>query len=249
MTGLLAGKNVIVTGGSRGIGRGVVLGLARAGATVVTCYRTEGEHVETLRRELKDLGGDHRLVRADVTEVADVERLVAEARDTGRPLHGLVHNAGVISHVPFADLTPQEWHRVVDTSLTAAFLVLNKALPLMGEGSSVVAVGSRVATVGIPLRAHYTAAKAGLVGFMRSLTKELSPRGIRVNVVAPGMIETEEAEKLSPEQRQAYAQRYAQIIAMGRFGRPEDVADAVAFLLSDRAAYITGETLNVDGGI
>ena len=249
MTGQLAGKNAIVTGGTRGIGRGITLGLATAGANVVACYRTEGEHVEALAQELKETPGTHRLIRADVTDAEDVERLVGAARSIHRPLHGLVHNAGVISHVPFSELTPQEWHRVVDTSLTAAYLVVNKTLPLMTAGSSVVAIGSRVATIGFPLGAHYTAAKAGLVGLMRSLTKELSPQGIRVNVVAPGMIETEEAARLSPEQRRAYPERYSQRVALGRLGRPEDVANAVAFLLSDQSSYITGATLHVDGGV
>ncbi|MFE9658343.1 SDR family NAD(P)-dependent oxidoreductase [Micromonospora sp. NPDC006431] len=249
MIGQLAGKNVIVTGGARGIGRGITLGLAAAGANVVACYRTEGEHVEALAHQLKETPGSHRLIRADVTDVVDVERLVDEAGSGHRTLHGLVHNAGVISPVRFAELTPQEWHRVVDTTLTAAYLLVNKALPLMTAGTSVVAIGSRAATVGIPLRAHYTAAKAGLVGLMRSLAKELSPQGIRVNVVAPGTIETEEAARDSSAERLAYVERHRQIIALRRYGRPEEVADAVTFLLSDQSSYITGETLHVDGGI
>ncbi|MEV4173364.1 MULTISPECIES: SDR family NAD(P)-dependent oxidoreductase [unclassified Nonomuraea] len=250
MSQQLSGKTVLVTGGSRGIGREITLGVARAGANVVSCYRQEGEHIEHLAGELKNIPGDHQLVRADVTVPAEVEQLVAGVRDGYGALHGIVHNAGVISHVPFGQLPLDEWHRVVDTSLTAAYLVINRALPLLSEGSSVVAIGSRVATVGIPLRSHYTAAKSALIGLVRGLTKELGPSGIRVNLVSPGMIETPEAAaKLSPEQRRAYEERYADIIAMGRFGRPQDIAEAVLFLLSDRSAYITGENINVDGGI
>ncbi|MFG2053141.1 SDR family NAD(P)-dependent oxidoreductase [Micromonospora sp. NPDC048930] len=249
MTGQLAGRNVIVTGGARGIGRGITLRLATAGANVVVCYRTEGPHLEALARQLADTPGRHRLVRADVTDAGDVERLVGDARSSHRTVHGLVHNAGVISTVPFGELTPQEWHRVVDTSLTAAYLVVNKTLPLMTAGASVVAIGSRAATVGIPLRAHYTAAKAGLVGLMRSLSKELSPQGVRVNVVVPGMIETEEAVRAGNEQRRAFVENHSHRIPLGRYGRPEEVANAVTFLLSDQSSYITGETLHVDGGI
>jgi 3-oxoacyl-[acyl-carrier protein] reductase len=137
----------------------------------------------------------------------------------------------------------------MDTSLTAGYLVVQEALPLLSAGSSVVFIGSRVATVGIPLRGHYTAAKAGLVGLARSLAKEFGSRGIRVNVVAPGVIETEEAAKLSAEERRAYEQRYKSLIALGRFGRPADIARAVLFLASDLSGYVTGETINVDGGI
>ncbi|MEW9547195.1 SDR family NAD(P)-dependent oxidoreductase [Nonomuraea sp. NPDC050783] len=246
----LSDKTVLVTGGSRGIGRAITLAVARAGANVVSCYRQDGEHIDALAGELKNVPGDHQLVKADVTVPGEVDALVEGVRERHGRLHGIVHNAGVISHVPFGALTLDEWNRVVDTSLTAAYLVVNRALPLLSEGASVVAIGSRVATVGIPLRAHYTAAKSGLIGLVRGLTKELSPSGIRVNLVSPGMIETPEAAaKLSPEQRRAYEERYADIIAMRRFGRPEDIAGAVLFLLSEQSAYITGENINVDGGI
>ncbi|MFF0248928.1 SDR family NAD(P)-dependent oxidoreductase [Streptosporangium sandarakinum] len=239
----LAGKKALVTGGTRGIGRGVVLALARAGADVLTCYRNESEHVGTLERELKAIGGDHHVVRADVGSPEEIDRLIDECRTRLGRLDVVVNNAGVISHVPFADLPVEEWHRVVDTNLTAAYLVTQKALPLFGESASVVNVGSRVATVGIPLRAHYTAAKAGLAGLCRSLAKELGPRGVRVNVVAPGVIATE--AELSPE----VLARYRQMTAVRRLGRTEEIANTVLFLASDLAGYITGETVNVDGGI
>ncbi|MBP2708282.1 SDR family oxidoreductase [Microbispora sp. RL4-1S] len=234
----LTGKRALVTGGTRGIGRACVRALAEAGADVVVCHRQGGEPVETLSRELRLTGGDHRFVQADVSRPDDVARLIGEC---GPHLDILVNNAGVISHVPFHELSLEEWQRIVDTNLTAAFAVTQRALPLLTGGSSVVFVGSKVATVGMPLRAHYTASKAGLVGLSRTLCKELGPRGIRVNVVQPGIIQTMDipADRLK---------HYEAIVSLGRLGRPEEIANVVTFLASDLAAYITGETLNVDGG-
>ncbi|GAA3213991.1 SDR family NAD(P)-dependent oxidoreductase [Nonomuraea helvata] len=239
----LTAKKILVTGGSRGIGRGVVLGLARAGADVVTCYRTEGEAVTSLARELKETGGDHHLVRADVSNPADVDDLVEHCRTSYGSLDVVVHNAGVISHIPFAELPLEEWQRVVANNLGGPYLVTQRALPLLSEGGSVIFVGSRVATVGIPLRAHYTATKAGLVGLTRSLAKELGPRGIRVNVVAPGPIQTEEP---TPP---AVLERYQKMIPLGRLGDVSDIAGVVGFLSSDLSRFVNGETINVDGGI
>lgn len=249
MTIALNDRTVLVTGGTRGIGRAVVLGLAAAGANVVTCYRNDGEHVETLSRELKATAGEHRVIRADVTDPAAVARLFTEIESAYGRLDAVVSNAGVISHVPFAELPLDEWHRVLDSHLTGAFLVVQRALPLLGDGASVVIVGSRVATVGLPLRSHYTAAKAGLVGLARSLSKELGKRGVRVNVIEPGVIETEEAAKLPPEQYQALQERYRQLTAIGRLGTPDEVADVALFLVSDLSRYVTGACVAVDGGI
>jgi 3-oxoacyl-[acyl-carrier protein] reductase len=239
----LSGRKALVTGGTRGIGREITLALARAGADVVVCYRKDGEHVEQLARELKEIAGDHHVVRADVSDTADVRALADECRARFGGLDVVVNNAGVISHEPFERLAVDEWRRVLDTNLTGAYLVAQAALPLLRTGGSIVNIGSRVATVGIPLRAHYTAAKAGLIGLTRSLCKELGPRGIRVNLVAPGVIATE--AELSEEVRA----RYEGMTALRRLGAPADVAAVVCFLASDLAAYVTGETIHVDGGI
>ncbi|BCL16756.1 SDR family NAD(P)-dependent oxidoreductase [Micromonospora sagamiensis] len=249
MEQLLAGKNALVTGGTRGIGRAIVLTLAKAGANVVTCYRSEGEAVESLARELKDTPGQHHLVRADVGDAEQIDQLLAECKVRLGSLDVVVNNAGVISHIGYDDLSLADWHAVVDTNLTGTFLVIQKALPLMGEGASVVNIGSRVAKVGIPMRAHYTAAKAGLVGLTRSLCKELGRRGIRVNLVEPGVIATEEMARLTPEQRAAMEARYAQLTSLGRLGHVDEVAEVVLFLASDKSRYVSGAQIPVDGGI
>lgn len=245
----LTDRNVLVTGGTRGIGRAIVLTLARAGANVLTCHRQENEAASSLVRELKEIPGDHHVVRADVGDPAQVRRLLEVARERYGSLDAVVNNAGVISHIPFEKLPEDEWHRVLDTHLTAAYLVTQQALPLLGEGASVVNIGSRVATVGLPQRAHYTAAKAGLIGLTRSLCKELGGRGIRVNMVDPGVIETEAAAELPPEQYEALQARYRALTSLGRLGAPDEVADVVLFLAGDLSRYVTGTALAVDGGI
>ncbi|MDV7222882.1 SDR family NAD(P)-dependent oxidoreductase [Streptomyces prunicolor] len=245
----LHGKKLIVTGGTRGIGRGIVLAAARAGADVLTCHRQESEAVDSLTAALKETAGDHHVLRADVGDTAEVDRLVGEAKDRFGRLDGIVNNAGVISHIPFAELPAEEWSRILDTNLTAAYRIIQQALPLLGAGSSVVNIGSRGAAAGIPLRAHYTAAKAAMIGLTRSLAKELGPQGIRVNVVAPGVIETEAFATMPAGRADGMRATYSRKTALARLGTVEELAGPVLFLLSDAAAYITGETLNVDGGI
>ncbi|WP_033324678.1 SDR family NAD(P)-dependent oxidoreductase [Streptomyces yerevanensis] len=245
----LRDKKLLVTGGTRGIGRGIVLAAARAGADVLTCYRQESEYVESLRRELKETGGDHHVVRADVGEIAEVDGLVEEAGNRYGRLDGIVNNAGTITHIPFAELRADEWSRVIDTNLTASYRVIQQALPLLGAGGSIVNIGSRGAAAGIPLRAHYTAAKAAMIGLTRSLAKELGGKGIRVNVVAPGVIETEAFAAMPTERAEGLRATYSQKTALARLGTVEELAAPVLFLLSDLSGYVTGETINVDGGI
>src|SRR5712692_7480596 len=156
----LAGKHALVTGGSRGIGRAIAMALARAGADVVVCYRAPGPAVDSLASQLKETGGDHHVVQADVTSAEDVDRLADECRARLGSLDVVVNNAGAISHIPVERLPLEEWHRVVNTSLTGAFTVIQKTLPLLGTGASIISIGSRAAHAGIPARSHYTAEKA-----------------------------------------------------------------------------------------
>lgn len=245
----LKNRKILVTGGTRGIGRGIALAAARAGADVLTCHRQEGPAADSLAADLKEAGGDHHVVRVDLAGPEGADRLMAEVRERFGRLDGVVNNAGVISHIPFGELPEDEWHRVVDTNLTAAYRIVQRSLPLMGAGGSIVNIGSRGAAAGIPLRAHYTAAKSAMIGLTRSLAKEFGGRGIRINVLAPGVIETEAMAAMPADRAESLRATYAAKTSLGRLGTVDEVAGAALFLLSPASAYITGETLNVDGGI
>ncbi|GDY31041.1 SDR family NAD(P)-dependent oxidoreductase [Gandjariella thermophila] len=241
----LHGKRVLVTGGTRGIGRATTLAFARAGAWVLACHHSADEAAESLARELKDLGERNGVVRADVTSRRDVERLADVVRTEWERLDVLVNNVGVDGGVAFADITDTEWHRLLGHNVTAAYLVTQAMLELLVDGASVVNVGSSVALRGRVNGVHYTASKAAVIGFTRGLCKELGPRGIRVNTVAPGLTETEPGAGLPPHA----VERIVGMTALGRICQPEDVAGAVLFLAGDTSRYISGVTLNVDGGV
>lgn len=242
----LSGRRALVTGGSRGVGRAVALSLAERGARVVTCYRRDHEAAESLRTALKEIGGDHHVMRADVRAAADVAALAGACRDHLEGLDILVNNAGVDGHTAIGDVTDDEWRRVIDTNLTGPHLVTQAVLPLLADGGSIVTVGASLAARGLPMKAHYTAAKAALTGWTRSLCKELGGRGIRVNVVAPGIVEPDPGEEGPPP---ALLDRVRSAAALGRLATPRDVADAVLFLAGDMSACVTGATLYVDSGI
>ena len=241
----LTGKRALVTGGSRGIGRAAVLALARHGVSVAACFQRESEAVTTLATEIERLGVDNHVVQADVSDEASVARLVRSVRERFGRIDILVNNAGVVSHRPLADLDLAEWRRVVDTNLTSMYLVTRAALDAIPKGGSVINVTSAVAAVGMVGRTHYTASKAGVIGFTRSLCKELGPRGIRANAIAPGIIQTDQAGNLTPEQQA----RYANLAALARLGQADDIAGPVLFFASDLSQFVSGVTLNVDGGI
>ncbi|MEV5753944.1 SDR family NAD(P)-dependent oxidoreductase [Actinoallomurus sp. NPDC052308] len=241
----LRGKRVLVTGGSRGIGRETVLAFARAGARVVACHRTPGEAADSLARELKELGGDHRLVQADVTEPAGASALAEACRETLGGLDALVNNVGVDGRAKFGELSAQEWRRVLDANLTGTFLVTKAVLGLLADGGSIINIGASAGMRGRPESAHYGASKTAILGLTRSLARELGRRGIRVNTIAPGVIVTEPGGGPPPP----VADAIRAVTALGRLGTSADVAPAVLFLASDSSQYITGATLNIDGGV
>ncbi|GAA1262217.1 SDR family NAD(P)-dependent oxidoreductase [Kitasatospora nipponensis] len=245
----LQGKKALVTGGSRGVGRGIVLALAKAGVDVVTCYQQESDYVTSLQAELKEIGGNHLVLRADLTDEAQVAGLLARVTEFHGRLDLLVNNAGAISHIPYAKLELAEFQRVFTTNVTAAHLVIQHALPLLDANSSVVSIGSKAVDAGIPLRSHYTATKAALTGLSRSLAKEFGAQGIRFNVVALGVVETENLYKLPEDQQKLMIERYSAKTALGRLGTPDEVAGAILWLASDLSRYVTGSTVSVDGGI
>jgi len=239
------GRRVVVTGGTRGIGRAVALAFARAGARLTVVHRADGEAVRALAAELTATGCEHVLVQADVTSDAGARLVADTVRERFGGVDVLVNNVGVDGHSKFEDLSEAEWHRVMNHNATSTYLVTHALVGLFPDGASVVNVGASVALRGRPLGVHYSASKAALVGFTRALAKELGGRGIRVNTVAPGVTETEPGAGLPP----VIAERIAGMTALGRLGRPEDVAGAVLYLAGDAASYVTGATLEVDGGI
>jgi NAD(P)-dependent dehydrogenase (short-subunit alcohol dehydrogenase family) len=241
----LKGKRALVTGGSRGIGRAIVLALAAQGVSVAAVYHRESDAVTSLSEELTRIDGDSYLVQADVSSETDVARLAEEVRGRFGGIDVLVNNAGVVSHKQIEELDLEEWRRIIDTNLTALYLVTKAVVDAIPEGGSVINVGSAVAMRGMVGRTHYASSKAGAIGFTRALCKELGPRGIRVNLIAPGIIETDQASGLTPEGRA----RYGALAALARLGTADEVAGVALFLASDLSGFVSGMTINVDGGI
>ncbi|GAA3501776.1 hypothetical protein GCM10019016_088830 [Streptomyces prasinosporus] len=243
----LAGRRILVTGGTRGIGRGIVLAAARAGAHVATCYRSPGEAVATLEHELARTPGKHLVVRADAGDPEDVDRLLAESAAGLGGLDAVVNNAGAYRPRPYLELDDAEWAATLQGNLGAAHLVTRRAAPLLGAGASIVHIGSTVAFIGMAGGVHYTAVKAALVGMTRSLAREFGPQGIRVNTVSPGRIATEALEDLPAEAAEQQRRAVSSFTALGRFGTVDELAQVVLFLTSDHASYMTGQNIHVDG--
>jgi 3-oxoacyl-[acyl-carrier protein] reductase len=234
----LGGKTALVTGGSRGIGRAIAAELAQAGAAVVVGYRSGADEAEAVAAEI---GG--RAVQADVSDDGDARRLVEEAGE----LDILVNNAGITRDGLLMRMPDEDWRIVLETNLGGVFHTCRAASRgmLKRRAGSIVNISSVVGVHGNPGQTNYGAAKAGIIGFTKSLARELGNRGVRANVVAPGYISTRLTEELPEELKELMLQN----TPLGRFGSPEDVAGAVRFLCSDDAAFITGEVLLVDGGL
>ena len=239
------GKVAIVTGASRGIGRGIALGLAQAGATVV-CAARDLARLESVVAEITAAGGRAHAQVADVASRASIEALVSGTLSAHGRIDVLVNNAGITRDNLLLRMKAAEWDDVVATNLTSVFLATQAVMKAMlkQRAGSIVNIGSVVGLTGNAGQANYAAAKAGLIGFSKSVAREVASRGIRVNVIAPGFIDTDMTRAMTDATKQALLAS----VPLGRTGTTEDIAALVVYLASDASSYVTGQTISVDGG-
>lgn len=243
----LTGRVALVTGGSRGLGRAIAQGLAAAGATVAVNYPPFEPEPADLLADLARQGARAIAVAADVSVPADVEAMVATVRERLGRLDILVNNAGIMHELPFTELTVEMWDRIMSVDLRGVFLCCKAVIPVMlAQGSGrIISISSQLAYKGSIHTADYCAAKAGVLGLSRALAQEFSHRGITVNCVAPGPLDT---DLIRPYADEAWRARRTGSLALKRLGQPEEAAAAVVFLASAEAAYFTGQTLHPNGG-
>ncbi len=246
----LNGRVALVTGASRGIGRAIALGLAREGAKVIVNYSTLSKQANEVVVEIGALSGEAIAIRADVSVAAQVERMVSEATHRFGGLDILVNNAAITDlHRPWTQITEDEWDRTQDVNLKSCFLCFRAAHPFLrrsGHGR-VISISSVTFWVGHAQLLDYVASKGGIIGFTRALAREVGLEEITVNAVTPGAIQTEVELELFPDQV-SLASEMARLQSIPRRGLPEDIANGVVFLATDDASFITGQTLNIDGG-
>ncbi|MBR0284620.1 MAG: 3-oxoacyl-[Selenomonadaceae bacterium] len=244
---LLDGKVALVTGASRGIGRAIAIRLAAEGAKVAINFAGNTEKAEAVKAEIEAAGGEALLVQANVADAAAVEEMVAKVVEAFGGIDVLVNNAGITRDGLLVRMKDEDFDAVLDTNLKGVFYCTKAVSKLMMKKRSgrIVNMTSVVGVNGNAGQTNYAAAKAGVIGFSKSAAKEFASRGITVNMVAPGFIDTDMTSVLSDKAKEAAMAG----IPLQRMGTPENVADAVAFLVSDQAAYITGQVIHVDGGM
>ncbi len=243
----LENKIAVVTGGSRGLGRGVAIELAKRGAKVVVNYNSKADAANEVVQLIKQGGSDAIAVQADVSKFEEAQKLIKAATEFGGRLDILVNNAGLTRDMLLAMMPESDWDLVISTNLKSAYNCSKAALkPMMRQKyGRIINMTSVAGLAGNGGQTNYSASKAGLIGFTKSLAKEIGPRNITVNAVAPGYVLTDLTSTLPKE----LVDGMLKMTPLGRLGNVEDVAYAVAFLASDEAAYITGHTLTVDGGM
>ena len=243
----LSDKTALITGGTRGIGRSMVETLAQAGARVAFTYRSSAEEAESLKADLESQGYECLAFQSDVADFAAAEKTVKDVLDAWGKIDVLVNNAGITKDGLMIRMTEGDWDAVIGTNLKGVFN-FSKAVyrPMMKQRSGkIINISSVVGVMGNPGQANYAASKAGIIGFSKSLAKELGSRGVTVNVVAPGYVATDMTAALSEKAQEAMLGA----VPLGRPASPQDVANAVLFLSSSYSDYVTGHVLHVDGGL
>ncbi len=243
----LTGRVALVTGGSRGIGRAISIALAAQGAKVGLNYVSNKEAADEAVHQITSCGGQALAIQGDVSSAADAKRIVEETRNAFDGLHILVNNAGLTADDLILRMSEDEWDRVMAVNLRGAYLCTKAALRGMvrQRWGRIINITSVAGLVGNPGQANYSAAKAGLIGFTKSVAKELASRSITANAIAPGLVATKMTSGLTEGQEQAVLQ----VVPLGRVAKPEEIAPAAVFLASDEAGYITGSVLTIDGGL
>ncbi len=241
----LKDKVAVVTGASRGIGKAAALALASQGAKVVVNYARSSDAAEATVKEINKAGAEAIAVQADVSQSDEVDNLIKSTLDKFGRVDVLVNNAGITKDTLLLRMKPEQWQAVIDLNLTGVFLCTKAVSKTMLKQRSgrIINIASVAGQMGNPGQANYSAAKAGVIGFTKTVAKELANRGVTVNAVAPGFIETDMTEDLKSDD-------IIKFIPLGRYGKPEEVAGTIRFLAADpAAAYITGQVFNVDGGM
>jgi len=242
---MLAGKNSLVTGASRGIGKAIAIELAKNGSDVVVNYSRDESAANKVVDEIKKLGRDSISIKADVSNFNDVSKMFRVIKDKFGKLNILVNNAGIAMDRTLKKMTQDEWNKVIEINLNSIYNVTKNALPLLENNSRIINISSIVGIFGNFGQSNYAASKAGIIGFTKSLAKELGKNGTTVNAIAPGFIESDMTNRIPFIKKKVIVW----MIPLKRTGLPEEVAYSAVFLASDKSKYITGQVLNVSGGL
>ena len=244
---MLKGKCAVITGASRGIGKAIALKLASLGANLVLNYRSSEQEALEVEKQVKDMGVDAISIKGDISKLEDVETLVSTAKEKFGAIDIMVNNAGITKDTLILRMKEEDFDTVIDVNLKGVFNCLKTITPVMvrQKYGKIINLSSVVGISGNAGQVNYSASKAGVIGMTKSLAKEVGSRGINVNAVAPGFIETDMTDVLGDK----YKDEIKKNIPLKKLGKPEDVANVVAFLASENSDYITGQVIHVDGGM